>query len=75
MKYFLCTRSITTGKLKKDSIMENPIITLLRKAYTNVVELQNIALNSAEQNDSLIDIYQSEKDEITDAIKGIEMAT
>lgn len=55
--------------------MENPIITLLRKAYTNVVELQNIALNSAEQNDSLIDIYQSEKDEITDAIKGIEMAT
>jgi len=49
--------------------MEHPIITLLRKAYTNVVELQNIALNSSEQNDSLIEIYQPEKDEINNAIK------
>lgn len=45
------------------------ITELLQKAFTNVVELQSIELNSDSPSDTLIDIYQKEKIDLEETIK------
>lgn len=47
------------------------IVSVLRKAFANCVELQNLALNDPDGTDELIDLYETEKKQVNEVIGAI----
>ena len=54
------------------TVPQETIISVLRNALANCVELQNMALNNPEGTDDLIDLYESEKQEVNKVIGAID---
>lgn len=53
------------------SVSHERIVQALYNARQNAVELQNMALNSAEPSDGLIELYEVEKREFSEIIHAL----